>query len=252
MSEPTLVYLSYSPWSIRARWALAHHRIPYRKVPYTPMLSEPWLRWKTRQWTGRVTVPVWIDGDRVLTDSLDIARETDRLGHGTPLFPKGRDAEIEDWNALGETMQRAARVRIIQAAQQDPDLLDELVPPALRRVRPVAKVLGRVGQTFFIRKYRLDTPGMGDLSVLREGFDRLRDALGDGQYLLGEFSYADIVMALTVTSIEPPPTSVLPVGDVARKHLGDAQLAREYPELVKWRDQMLARHHPKVRAKAGG
>lgn len=98
MSEPTLVSLEYSPWSAKARWALAHHQVRYRKVAYVPMVAEPWLRWKLRRWSGRVTVPVWIDGERVLTDSLQIAREGERLGRGAPLFPAGCDASREGRN----------------------------------------------------------------------------------------------------------------------------------------------------------
>ncbi len=39
--EPVLVSLKVSPWSLKARWALRHHRIHYRTQPYLPVLGEP-------------------------------------------------------------------------------------------------------------------------------------------------------------------------------------------------------------------
>ena len=35
-----LYSLVYSPWSEKARWALDHHRIAYRRVRYEPVIGE--------------------------------------------------------------------------------------------------------------------------------------------------------------------------------------------------------------------
>ena len=40
----TLYSIPYSPWSMRARWALDHHRIPHRSREWVPLLTEPVLR----------------------------------------------------------------------------------------------------------------------------------------------------------------------------------------------------------------
>ena len=40
MSSRRLIGLHCSPWSIRARWVLDHHRIEYVWEEYTPMLGE--------------------------------------------------------------------------------------------------------------------------------------------------------------------------------------------------------------------
>ena len=188
MSQPTLVYLSYSPWSAKARWALAHHGVSYRKAPYVPMLGEPGLRWRMRKLTGRVTVPVWIDGERVLTDSLEIAREADRIGHGTPLFPAGAEADIDAWNDLGDRMLAVGRARLTRRSREDEELRLELVPPPLRRVRPLATRLASLGLRYFERKYGLDDPRLDDEGLLRDGFDRLRAAIGDSGHVRGGFT----------------------------------------------------------------
>lgn len=246
-SPPTLVYLSYSPWSAKARWALAHHGVEYRKVPYVPMVGEPWLRLRTRRLTGRVTVPVWIDGERVLTDSLEIAREAERIGHGTPLFPAGAETDIEAWNDLGERMLAVGRARIVRQSRAHEDLRLELVPPPLRRVRPLAMGLARLGLRYFERKYDLQDPRLADEGLLRDGFDRVRAAIAGRGTILGTFSYADIAMALPITFLVPPAPPLLRLEEAARRRMGDPGLAHEYADLVAWRDGLLARHHPGYR-----
>lgn len=250
MGEPTLVYLSYSPWSAKARWALAHHGVSYRKRHYVPMLGEPALRLRMRRLVGRVTLPVWIDGDRVLTDSFEIAREAERIGHGTPLFPEGADADVAAWNELGERMLAVGRARIVRLARAHEDMRLEFVHAPLRRVRPLALRLAAQCLGYFERKYALRDVPVDDEGILRDGFDRLRAAIGDGGHVLGGFSYADIAMALTVTFIVPPAPPLLRMGDASRRRLGDEGLARDYSDLVRWRDGLLARYHPGYRTGA--
>jgi len=75
---PTLWSLSYSPWSDRARWALAHCGVEYVRHPYQPLLGEPAMRLRTGNWSRPVSVPVMLTEGGVLTDSLDISRYADR------------------------------------------------------------------------------------------------------------------------------------------------------------------------------
>lgn len=249
-SEPTLVYLGYSPWSAKARWALAHHGVAYRKVHYVPMLGEPALRMRMRRPTGRVTVPVWIDGERVLTDSLAIAREAERIGRGTPLFPAGADADIEAWNELGERMLAVGRAWIVEATRAHEDLQLELVPPSLRRVRPLALAMARMGLRYFERKYGLADPRVADEGLFRDGLERLRSAISGRGTVLGSFTYADIAMALPITFVVPPAPPILRLGEASRRRLGDPGLARDYADLVRWRDGLLTRYHPAYRYRA--
>ena len=39
-ATPRLVFLSISPWSERARWALDHHGIDYELVAHVPLLMQ--------------------------------------------------------------------------------------------------------------------------------------------------------------------------------------------------------------------
>src|SRR5687768_3084143 len=98
----TLVGLSYSPWSEKARWALDHHHIPFTYEEYVPMLGEPALRLRLRKAFGKVSVPVLIDGKESYGDSYEIARFAERTGKGKPLFGAERESQIAAWNERSE------------------------------------------------------------------------------------------------------------------------------------------------------
>jgi hypothetical protein len=42
----------------------------------------------------------------------------------------------------------------------------------------------------------------------------------------------------------PPAPPLLRVGEATRRRMGDSGLARDYADLVEWRDGLLRRHHP--------
>lgn len=67
--------IPFSPFSLRAKWALRHCKVDYKSVTYQLPVSEWLLRWKLQQW--RVSVPVLFDGDIVLTQSFAIAKYAD-------------------------------------------------------------------------------------------------------------------------------------------------------------------------------
>jgi glutathione S-transferase len=53
---PTLVYLPYSPWSEKARWALDYHGVRYDQSIHVPITGELPLRLRTRRFGGRISV----------------------------------------------------------------------------------------------------------------------------------------------------------------------------------------------------
>lgn len=65
-SNRNVLLLTIRDAVLQVRWALKHHGIKYKIIPYTPMIGEYWLRWKTGKWNGRVTTPVLLtaDGER--------------------------------------------------------------------------------------------------------------------------------------------------------------------------------------------
>src|SRR5262245_14984315 len=108
-SFPRFVALPYSPWSLKAKWALDHQHIRYRYVNYLPMLGEPILRAATGRWRGTISVPWLFTEDESIDGSFAIARWADAHGTGQTLFPAGRDADIARWEERSEAMLSAAR-----------------------------------------------------------------------------------------------------------------------------------------------
>ncbi|HSN98176.1 MAG TPA: glutathione S-transferase, partial [Candidatus Nanopelagicales bacterium] len=151
-----LFQLPYSPWSEKARWALDHHRVPYERVDHVPLLGDLRLRVLQRKPTGRVTVPALEDSGTWYTDSLEIARRAEAVGSGSPLFPRGLEAEVLGWNRLSEEAMTAGRAVMLLGQADDPQTaLDALPPGVPAGLKPLLAPLARKGMEAFIAKYRM-------------------------------------------------------------------------------------------------
>lgn len=249
---PELWSLSYSPWSDRARWALAHCGVEYRRHAYQPVLGEFALRLKLRRWYGPVSVPVMQTEDGMLADSHAIARWADAHANrgAAKLFPPGRDAEIGRYDELSEAALAAGRTLGLQKVLQDDAALRELLPAAAgSRLGPLGPKLVASAVRRTIRKYAHTSPPnpKGALISLLEKIRRELEAVprhpdGD-RYLLGEFSYADITAA-TGLSFVLPPSSHLRLGDASRRAYTHRDLAERYADVIAWRDALYAKRDP--------
>ena len=238
--RPLLTALPNSPWSEKARWALDHHRIDYLEEVYTPLLSEPALRWRLRRARGRVTVPILFAGGEAYTDSTDIAEYAERRGSGAPLFRRGLERDIARWIEVGDAAMSAGRALVSSRVAGDPqaqsEVLPDLIPRPLRRpLGPVA----RVGVHYLRKKYRAGDDEHRSRDQLRVALLELRAALADGRrYLLGDFSYADIAMAAALQFVCPVADQYIPLGPASRRAWTDLDLAGELTDLIEWRDQL--------------
>jgi glutathione S-transferase len=243
-----LYTLSVSPWSERARWVLEHHRLPYRKIEHVPMLGERRLRRVLGNPRARATVPVLVAGEQVLRDSWEIALYAERVGQGTPLIGDAAE-QVRHWHDLAERAMSAGRALVIDRSLASEEALDEaLAAPAV--LRPLLRPLARQGMRWFARKYQLDLAGSSAAGqALRTAFDELRAALrkqasaaGVGDYLLGRFSYADIIAATMLQGVSPVAHRYIPLGPATRRVWTNAELAADYADLIAWRDRLYERH----------
>jgi glutathione S-transferase len=240
---PVLFQLLYSPWSEKARWALDHHRLSYRRVEYLPMLGAPLLRARTRRLRGKVTVPALVDGPTVVFDSFEIARYAEERGSGAPLFVRG--AEASAWNARAEALMHAGRARVTVRVGQSAAARRETLPPWARKTGPLATPLVRLGIGYLTRKYALDAASLSDHeATMRRELVALRHALAGGRtYLLGDaFSIADIAMAASLQFVQPVPDAYLRVGPATRDAWTEPDLSREFADLLRWRDRIYELH----------
>jgi glutathione S-transferase len=244
--QPTrLVVLKVSPWSERAKWALDHHRIAYETREHAPFLGERRLRRLVGPGKKRATVPILLAGERVLTESWDIALYADREGRGAKLIPREREAEIRGWNDLADETMKACRGIVVAALLASPAALDEGLPPQVPGwFKPLLRPVARYGTQWFARKYGLERADKAAaVAKLRSTLAALREALAKSSpYLLGAFSYADIVMATTLQGVSPVADRYIPLGPATRQTWMLEDVAAEFPDLIAWRDRLYDQH----------
>jgi glutathione S-transferase len=239
-----LYSLHVSPWSERARWILQHHGLAFRKIEHVPLLGE----WRLRQVHGhpsaRVTVPVLIADGQALTNSWDIALYAERVGRGAQLIPEELEGDVRRWHDLAErAMSEGRRLILARLLASDAALRETLPPPLPRLARRLLLPVARRVTRWFARKYELDlaaTAGAAD--ALRESLDALRTALVRSDYVLGRFTYADIIAASLLQAVVPVADRYLPLGPATRQVWTQPELAAAYPDLVAWRDRLYERH----------
>ncbi len=245
---PTLLGLSYSPWTQKARWALDARHVIYSYQEYTPMLGEPWLRLRTGRLTGRVSVPVLFAEGGAVSDSFAIAQHAEKHGHGEPLFLAGCEAEIARWNAVSERVLGAGRALYVQRLLRDERALREALPPFIEfNLRPSLTFLATMGTRYVQRKYvgarERDEAGEAALvATMREGLHELRAGLNGRATLLERFGYADIAMALSLQWVKPVDGRYIAMGPATIEISHTPELASEFADLVAWRDALFATH----------
>jgi glutathione S-transferase len=248
-----LLGLPFSPWSEKAKWALEVRSVRHRFRVYQPLIGEPGLRIKTGRWRGRVTVPVLFDErGTVYDDSTKIARFADAHGEGPTLFPQGSEAAIEHWIEVGELALDAGRALSLERTLKDRQALAELLPRGLRqRLGGFGPNVAALGVRRTLRKYaararNLDT----HRETVRAALDELRDALEKSssttrpRTLLGAFTFADIVAAQMLSFVTPPNFG-LKLGTANRRSFTDPQFARDYADLIAWRDALYDAYRPR-------
>lgn len=238
---PVLWSLTYSPWSERARWALDHAGVEYRKRSYRPLIDEPALRLKLERWRGPVTVPILETDDGVLDDSFAIARYANRHGTGDPLMPAADLEAIAAYDDLSSRAMAAGRAASLARMLDDREALLDMIPRRLARLLgPLKLAIAAAGIRRTIRKYAAVTPD-DPRATLADALDRLRADLDGAPVLLDRFSYADITAAQVLAFVEPPATH-LRLSDAVRRTYRDAELAEGYADLIAWRDALYTEH----------
>ncbi len=239
-----LLAIAYSPWSERARWALQSRGVAFTLRPYSPLLGEPELRWRLKQWSGPVSVPVLLTETGALADSWRIAQFAAAQGDGPTLFPAGQERAIAAWNAESERGLAAGRSLSLARVLRDPAALKEMVPRPLRTM-PGAAQIAAAGVKRTLAKY--GATAQGNAEVLVDVLNGLRRDLAQSpsqaepRTLLAEFSYADITMTQVLAFVMPP-DSGLKIGHANRAAFTDGQIAAQYPDLLAWRDAIYAKY----------
>lgn len=229
-----LVGESFSPWTKKARWALEQCELAYGYEEYIPTLSEPGLRWRMRQWTGSVSVPVLFAGRQIIRGSWEIARYANETAGDGRL---GDFDVIAPWNDLSEAALAQGRTNVVRRILRNDLALEESLPPFVpERLRGALRFVARDAVQRLDRKYaHLEKP-----EALRQALLRAREGLAEtgSDYLLGRFSYADMAMAVVLEIIAPIAHTHPPLGPATRSCWNDPALADEFKDLLDWRDRL--------------
>lgn len=241
-----LLGMTLSPYTEKARFALDHHAFPDRFQQYVPMLGEPGLRLRLKTPFGRVSVPVLFDGGRAIADSFKIARHVDAAGSGAKLFPEQHLADIVAFNDCSEAALGAGRAlamrRLIDSPGTREEALPPFVPPALR---PALTSVAGLGFAFVRKKYGATDELEGAAKTFAAALVTLRETLRGRAYLLDAFTFADIAMAAPLFGVRPVAATYVRLGDATRAAFTDESLAREFADLLEWRDALYAKHRKK-------
>lgn len=240
----TLVGLTVSGWTEKARWALDHHRVAYRFQDYVPLIQERWLRKHVAPGV-KTSVPLLIDPPGPsIQGSYAIAKRAEALGQGSPLFPPEHLAAIDRWEATSEQVLDVARTyampRMIASRGAQAESLPKFLPAALRRLfAPTA----RLGMRYIMRKHQVpqSTEALIESTVV-PALEKLRAALGGRPYLEGSFTYADITAAMMLMLLGPPADRHLPMGPATREVWTHEGLVARFPDLLAWRNTLYEQH----------
>lgn len=245
-----LIGLPYSPWSEKARWALAHHRVEHRFVQHQPMLGELKLRMLAGRLTTPVSVPLMVedlDGRRVVfDDSYAIACRAEAIGGGAPLMANAATGEIERWNDLGERALGSLRWLLLRRLRADHDALVEALPPFVPGpLRSAMTPVARMGTDFIARKYADKTSGIDEATAEATAaacLSAIADALGSRRYLRETFSYADIAAAVCLQMVKPVDRKFIRLAPATERLWTHPRLAERFSSLIDWRDRLYADH----------
>jgi len=228
----------FSPWSMRARLALDAQGISYRAVHYVPTVSEPGLRWRLGDFRGRLTVPVLLPDDGPpVRESFDIAAFGAARSSRPLVTGHNRDG-CERVDALSSRALEAGRARTTRLVYENPAALRESLPPAVAALGPLGRAMGRKATWDLLRKYAAEGVTEAEaVARLRDALLELRAALGGREWMLGEFSYADVTGAMALGFVSPHARA--PLGPASRPLWTVATLAAEFADLVAFRDRVV-------------
>lgn len=239
----TLVGLSYSGWTEKARWALDHHRVAYQYREHIPLLGEWWLRRNTPPGV-KPSVPLLLDDEGPVPGSLAIARRAEALGQGAPLFPAEAAELIARWEDTSERVLGVARASVVERLPRFKRAQAESLPAFLPAwSRSLFAPSSRMAARFLVRKHHAPADVAAALrDVVRPAFEQLRAALGGRPYLADRFTYADVTAAVMLQFVQPVDDRYLPLKPGTRELWTHAELAADVPDLLAWRDGLYAKH----------
>lgn len=236
-----LIGVRLSPATEKAVWTLDHARAAYVFKEYIPTVTTPLVRLRIGKLRGSFTVPIVLGPNGVkLFDSIDIARHFAEEVPQSGLIPPDRREDVEAINAASHEIIYAGRLRAIPPTLANEKALQEALPPFVPdALRPAAMPVAVRAFKYLAKKY--PKPGATDddlAQTMREGLVQMRQWLDGKPYILGAFSYADILLATTLQLVRPLVWEHMQLGVETARCWTRPELAEEFGDLLAWRDDV--------------
>ncbi len=234
--------ISYSMWTVQARWALDHHVIRYHYTEHIPMITTPLLRLAAGKLTGNVSAPLLIAKGRVYEESWAIAAYADREGHREKLIPLDMVDEIRGWHDLCDVAKKSNRIIATDATAHNEDAKRENLPDLIPEfAKNVLTPLADLGVAYLGMKYDFRHAIIAEeKKKVREVLNQVRKGLAGKPYIYDHFTYADITAAATLQFIRPVSDKYIPLKPAMRDTFTQNDLATEFADLIEWRDKLYA------------
>jgi glutathione S-transferase len=195
---------NYSSWSMRPWLALAHHKIPFEEVMIP--LDRPDTKSRIRQYSPAGKVPILVDGDATVWETLAILEHLNERFPAAQLWPKEHKARAHARAVATEMHGGFAGLRFH-------------CPMNLRR-----------------RKKRALSPeAQADVERITEIWRHAREQFGaGGEFLFGAFSAADCMYAPVTTRVVSYEIDVDPVSAAY------VAAIQRLPAFAAWREAALS------------
>jgi glutathione S-transferase len=245
-----LYYLHVSPWSEKARWAMDLSHYNYTKINFTPMITTPIVRIRSRNFTHRVTAPTLISNQLCINDAYSIARYVNNENSGkhnasVDLFPCDLNNQIDELDNLSNQILQAGRALVCIRMKNNRGAKLMSLPPVIPPViRPIMLPVATMGLYYFKAKYGFDWNKHEEyIETMRLGLRKVQEQLtNSGDYLLGKFTYADIALAVTLQMIEPIGKKYIPLDSDTESCWKTPELKEEFSDLIEWRNHIYQKH----------
>ncbi|MEE2786546.1 MAG: glutathione S-transferase N-terminal domain-containing protein [Myxococcota bacterium] len=238
MVLPTLYGLAYSPWTYKARWALARKGIEYRYKEYVPMVGKIPLRVALNRWSAPLTVPLMKWDKAILDSSWAIATQADTMVDAPPLHTDLPD--VQTWNEIADRILELGRIRISLDILDDEPALRAALPTGLQGL-PGGLFIARTGARYMLKTYPVSTSPSELIGQMAVHLEAVRQGLKAGDFLLGEPTYADMTIASSLQMIDPADTQLIPLDERLHQIWSCTRLKQDFEDLCTWRDMVMAK-----------
>jgi glutathione S-transferase len=204
---PRLYTFMISHYAEKARWALDYKGVEYREVRLLPGMHFPVIK----RIAPGTSVPVLVDGDRIVQGSSAIIDYADERWPDRPLTPSGdeeraRAIELEAWldRELGETLRRVFYFHALPHKRAVVALFSQGGPfwAPLFYGLAFGTVAGVIRRMYAITEENVAV----DRGRLDAVFERLEGLLDDRRYLSEDrFTRADLTLAALAAPMWDPP-----------------------------------------------